>query len=87
MGHDDEKVSDDGVRDEEVRDGDVRDDAVPDEEHHTMTPQLDVAAANAALPGDEHLSEREAAGTDEWARLDEGAGITNPHARSNWRVT
>lgn len=57
-----------------------------DEERMT-TPPLDIAAANAALPGEEHLGEREAAGTDEWARLDEGAGITGSHTRSNWRVT
>ena len=86
MGHDDEvpagEVHDD-VLDDEVAVDDVAD----DDESHMTTPPLDVAAANAALPGDEQLTEREAAGTDEWTRLDDGAGITSPHTHSNWRVT
>ena len=56
------------------------------ENETNQTPPLDPAAADAALTGDTTMDEREAAGTDEWARLNEGGGNTDPHMRSNWRV-
>lgn len=54
---------------------------------HENDPPLDPAKADAELPGDEVLDEREAAGTDEWTRLDAGAGIVDPHSRTNWHVS